>query len=71
MTTNRAAKDILGLGDKESELLQSFVRVGLRTDGDDEDKRASIMTSSPKKADLYKQLSENSSSDGKTPRKSK
>lgn len=66
------AKDILGV-DKESELLQSFVRVGLRADGEDEDKRISIINSSPKKGDLHKQSSDGRSeySDGKTPRKSK
>lgn len=67
--TNKAAKDILGV-DKESEFLQSFVRVGLKADGEDEEKqRTSIMTSSsPKKGDLSKQYSDGRSecSDGKT-----
>lgn len=70
--TNKAAKDILGV-DKESEFLQSFVRVGLRADGEEEEKRISIINSSPKKGDLHKQSFDgrSESSDGKTPRKSK
>lgn len=71
--TNKAAKDILGV-DKESEFLQSFVRVGIRADGEEESPlRISIMNSSPKKGDLHKQNSDgrSESSDGKTPRKSK
>lgn len=70
--TNKAAKDILGV-DKESEFLQSFVRVGIRADGEEEEKRTSIMNSSPKKGDLHKQNSDgrSESSDGRTPRKSK
>lgn len=68
--TNKAAKDILFGVDKESEFLQSFVRVGLKADGEEEEKqRTSIMTSSsPKKGDLNKQYSDGRSecSDGKT-----
>lgn len=70
--TNKAAKDILGV-DKESEFLQSFVRVGIRSDCEEEEKRISIMNSSPKKGDLHKQTSDgrSESSDGKAPRMSK
>ena len=72
--TNKAAKDILGV-DKESEFLQSFVRVGLKSDTEEEEKRISIINSSPKKGDLHKQTSDGRSDsydgDGKTPRKSK
>lgn len=70
--TNKAAKDILGT-DKESEFLQSFVRVGLRSDGEDEDKRISIINSSPKKGDLHKQNSDgrSESSEGRMAGRSK
>lgn len=66
------ARDILGT-DRDTELLQSFVRVGIQADEEDNAYKSVYTQSKPdaSKPDLAKQLSEGNKSDGTTPRKSR
>lgn len=71
MSQNRQARDILGT-DKDQELLQSFVRVGLKAEDEVEEHKSSLLAQP--KPDLVKQFSdgrsETSGNGGdKTPRK--
>lgn len=65
------ARDILGT-DRDSEFLQSFVRVGIQADEEDNAYKSVYMQTKtePTKPDLTKQVSEGKS-DGTTPRKSR
>lgn len=65
-------RDILG-PDKESEFLQSFVRVGLSADADDHEPHKSIYKQTRSRPSLPKQPSEVRSdvSDSKSPRRSR
>lgn len=64
-------RDILGV-DKESEFLQSFVRVGLTTDHDDNEQHKSLYMQ-PKPFILSKQLSDmrSDNTDIRSPRRSR
>lgn len=63
-------RDILGV-DKESEFLQSFVRIGLSADQEDNDAHKSIYAQSKPKQIVINQSLENRSeaSDGRSPRR--
>lgn len=65
-------RDILG-PDKESEFLQSFVRVGLSADAEDHEPHKSIYKQTRSRASLPKQTSEirSDASDSKSPRRSR
>lgn len=65
-------RDILGV-DKESEFLQSFVRVGLTADQDDHEPHKSLYMQPKPHVTIAKQSSDNRSdfSDGKSPRRSR
>lgn len=65
-------RDILGV-DKESEFLQSFVRVGLATDQDEHEPHKSVYMQPKPHVTIAKQSSDNKSdySDGKSPRRSR
>lgn len=65
------ARDILGT-DRDTEFLQSFVRVGIQADEEDNAYKSVYMQTKADitKPDLTKQLSEGKS-DGTTPRKSR
>lgn len=64
-------RDILGV-DKESEFLQSFVRIGLTADQEDEPHKSLYMQTKPH-VTIAKQSSDQRSdlSDGKSPRRSR
>lgn len=65
-------RDILGV-DKESEFLQSFVRVGLTSDQDDHEPHKSLYMQPKPHVTIAKQSFDNRSdlSDGKSPRRSR
>lgn len=65
-------RDILGV-DKESEFLQSFVRVGLSADADDHETHKSVYKQTRQQSQLPKQSSDVRSdvSDSKSPRRSR
>lgn len=65
-------REILGV-DKESEFLQSFVRVGLSANQDDAEHHKSIYAQSKQQVTIAKQISDNRSeiSDGRSPRRSR
>lgn len=65
-------RDILGV-DKESEFLQSFVRVGLASDQDDHEPHKSLYMQTKQHVTIAKQSLDNRSdlSDGKSPRRSR
>lgn len=65
-------RDILGV-DKESEFLQSFVRVGLSADQEDHEPHKSLYLQPKPHVTIAKQSSDNRSdlSDGRSPRRSR
>lgn len=65
-------RDILGV-DKESEFLQSFVRIGLTAEQDDHEPHKSLYMQPKQHVTIAKQSSDNRSdlSDGKSPRRSR
>lgn len=71
-TNMSKARDILGT-DRDTEFLQSFVRIGIQADEEDNAYKSVYMQTKPdtnSKPDLTKQISEGKS-DGTTPRKSR